>query len=269
MPTSAPSVRARSSLASLDDVTMTRAPQSLAICTAVEDTPPPTPMISTSWPARSWPCVTTIRHAVMLVRMKEAASSNEIDAGRGRTLSPRTATSSARPPGRVLAQDAVAHAEAVLALGAELAAAAREVGIDRHPVADLDAGHLRADLGDLARDVAARPERQRRLERGDALADEEVEMVQGAGAHPHQHLAGLDLGVGDVLQLELVGTAELVERERLHAGGLLLSVEFLHEPRQARIVEGRLLAGLVERRAIEQPGVALPELAADVVVASR
>ena len=43
--------------------------------------------------------MTTIRQAVMLVSTNEAASSNEIRDGRGRTLSPRTATYSARPPG--------------------------------------------------------------------------------------------------------------------------------------------------------------------------
>src|SRR5436309_11507654 len=99
MPTSAPSVLARSSFASLDEVTITRAPQSLAICTAVDDTPPPTPMTSTSWPGPTLPWVTTMRHAVMLVRTQDAASSSFTWAGSGSTLSARTATSSARPPG--------------------------------------------------------------------------------------------------------------------------------------------------------------------------
>ena len=43
---------------------MTRAPHSLAICTAVDDTPPPTPITSTSCPGPTLPCVTTMRQAV-------------------------------------------------------------------------------------------------------------------------------------------------------------------------------------------------------------
>src|SRR2546422_8337983 len=77
MDTSAPSWRARSSFASLDDVTRTRAPQSLAIWTAAEDTPPPTPRISTSSPGRTLAWVTTMRQAVMFVRMNDAARSEE------------------------------------------------------------------------------------------------------------------------------------------------------------------------------------------------
>ena len=75
MHSSAPRARARSSFSSLEEVTHTRAPQSLPICTAVDETPPPTPMISRSSPARSRAWVTSMRHAVMFTRMKAAASS--------------------------------------------------------------------------------------------------------------------------------------------------------------------------------------------------
>src|SRR5215813_5880803 len=75
MHSSAPRARARASLSSLEEVTQTRAPQSLPIRTAVEETPPPTPRMRRSSPARSRACVTSIRQAVMFTRMKAAASS--------------------------------------------------------------------------------------------------------------------------------------------------------------------------------------------------
>src|SRR5439155_1688032 len=121
-----------------------------------------------------------------------------------------------KPTGQVLAHDAVAHAEAVLALDAELAATAREVRVHAHAVADPETGHVGTDLGDVAGDVAAGPEGERGLERRNPLAHEDVQVVQRAGADADDHLSGSRLRVGDVLKPELLGTAELVEGERLH-----------------------------------------------------
>src|SRR5262249_53201311 len=48
-----------------------------------------------------------------------------------------------------------------------------------------------------------------------------------------------------------------------------LPVELLYEMREPGIVERGRLVGLVERRAVEQAGIALPDLAPDVLVGAR
>src|SRR5205085_4835879 len=85
-----------------------------------------------------------------------------------------------------------------------------------HTLADLHGGHGGANLDHVARDVTAGPEGQGRLERRDALAHEEIEVIQRARLHADEHLVRRDLRIGDVVVPELVGTAELVEREGLH-----------------------------------------------------
>ena len=75
----------------------------------------------------------------------------------------------------------------------------------------------RAHLGDVARDVAAGPERQGQVEAGQALADEEIEVVQRRRADAHQDVARADRRVRDVLVPELVEPAVLLEGERLQA----------------------------------------------------
>ena len=58
---SAPSSRARSSFSSLDEVTITRAPSALAICSEAVATPLPIPQTNTHSPSRSPARVTSIR----------------------------------------------------------------------------------------------------------------------------------------------------------------------------------------------------------------
>jgi hypothetical protein len=115
----------------------------------------------------------------------------------------------------VLAQDAVLHAHAVLAAPAILAAAAREVRVDRDALPHRDVPHRRAHLGHVARDVAAGPEWEGQGEAGEALADEEIEVVQRRRAHAHQDVARPDGRIRDVLVSELVEPAVLLKRERL------------------------------------------------------
>src|SRR5205085_12619055 len=50
----------------------------------------------------------------------------------------------------------------------------------------------------ISRDIAAGPERQRRLQGRDALAHEEIEVIQRAGLHAYEHLVRLGLRIGDV-----------------------------------------------------------------------
>ncbi len=84
--TSAPSARARSSLASLDDVTITVAPRSFAIPSAARATPPPMPQISTVSPGFVAARVTTIRHAVRCTSGNAAASAHDTVSGTGYTF---------------------------------------------------------------------------------------------------------------------------------------------------------------------------------------
>ena len=80
-----------------------------------------------------------------------------------------------------------------------------------------DVPDRRADLGHVARDVAAGPEGQGQGEAGQTLADEEIEVVQRRGADAHQDVARPDHGVRDVLVPELVEPAVLLEGQRLQA----------------------------------------------------
>src|SRR5204862_4412803 len=83
--------------------------------------------------------------------------------------------------------------------------------------ADLHGPDVGADFSDVTRDVAARPEGQRRLECGNALAHEEIEVIERARAHAHERVVGTDLRIRYVLKLKLFGPPELVKGERLHA----------------------------------------------------
>jgi len=138
----------------------------------------------------------------------------------------------------VLAEDAVLHAEAVVAGRAELAAVTVRFGFTATPVADLHALHRGADLHDLAGDIAAGPEGQRRLQGGMPSRDEDIEVIERARLHADEHLVGLDLGICNVLVLQLVGTAN-----SWNARAFMLSVELLNEARKARIAERGLLSG--------------------------
>src|SRR6185436_5832540 len=216
MHSSAPRARARSSFSSLEEVTQTRAPQSLPICTAVEETPPPTPRIRRSSPARSRARVTSMRHAVMLTRTNAAASS--YDRGGQRDDVPALDRDVlGQPAVGVLAQDAVAYAQAVLAAQAELAGPVVEVRVDRDPVAHRDVADLGSDCCHVTGYIAAGPEWHGQGEAGQAFSDEQVQVIQRGGSDAHQHVAGPDLRVRDVLVAEPVESAVLSERERLHA----------------------------------------------------
>ncbi len=108
----------------------------------------------------------------------------------------------------------------------------RQVAAGRHDervdaVAGLPALHAAADLLDVACDLDA--ERVREVDRKarDPFADVDVEVVQGAGPDPDRHLAGTRFRVVDLLELEDIRVAELVEPYRLHA--IDLRVRFVWE----------------------------------------
>ena len=73
-----------------------------------------------------------------------------------------------------------------------LALAAALPGGEQYAPARLDALAEFAHFDDFARDIATQDVRHGELHAGNAGADEEVEMVQRAGANAHQDLVGLD-----------------------------------------------------------------------------
>src|SRR5204863_8690633 len=80
-----------------------------------------------------------------------------------------------------------------------------------------DAGDVGAGLGDVARDVAARPEGQPCPERRDALAHEEVEVIERARTDAHEGVVRTDLRIRHVPDRELFRPPEFRECERFHA----------------------------------------------------
>jgi agmatine deiminase len=92
-------------------------------------------------------------------------------------------------------------------------------GQHRHdPVADLQAGHVRAEFGDGARQVDPRHVRESDRDHfgQDTGADVVVDRVERRGRHPHQHLPGAGDRTVDVLVAQDLAAAELVETYCLH-----------------------------------------------------
>ena len=81
------------------EVTSTRAPRCLQICSAASATPPPMPQMRTVSPARTCALVTAIRHAVSVARVNAAATSSLTPSGIRRTFVAGSTTSSASVPG--------------------------------------------------------------------------------------------------------------------------------------------------------------------------
>src|SRR5581483_9601003 len=96
--TSAPSSAARTSLSSLDEVTIVRAPSACAIRNAAVATPPPIPQTSTHSPGWRPARVTSIRYAVSYTSGNAAASSNETPSRSGYTYVAGIAASYAWTP---------------------------------------------------------------------------------------------------------------------------------------------------------------------------
>ena len=94
----APSSSARARLPSSRLVANTVSPPARASAISAVATPPPAPWTSTVSPALSPPCVKSIRYAVSHAVGRQAASSNDSDAGLGTTLDRGTATRSANVP---------------------------------------------------------------------------------------------------------------------------------------------------------------------------
>ena len=115
------------------------------------------------------------------------------------------------------ADEAGVQTERLVAAAAVAAVAAGVHQVRHHAVADLPALDALADLGDPPDDLD--PEDERRLDREarQPLADVDVQMVERRRGDVDQHLARAGPRIGDVLELEAVQPAELVEHDCLHA----------------------------------------------------
>ena len=117
-----------------------------------------------------------------------------------------------------VAEGGEAAAEIVLAAQASLALAATESGREQHAPSGLHPAAQRAHLDNLARDVAAQHMRHGEPHAGDARAHEEVEVVQGAGAHADEDFVGLDGGLGRRFVNQLFRAAVPVNAGEVHGG---------------------------------------------------
>src|ERR1035437_10109864 len=116
-----------------------------------------------------------------------------------------------------VAEHGEAAAEVVVAQEALLTLAATLPGRKQHAPARLDALAEFAGLDDFARDIAAQDVRHGEPHARNAGADEEVQMVERAGADTDEDLVGLDSGLGRFFVDQHFGTAVLVDAGCLHA----------------------------------------------------
>ena len=173
---------------------MTCASSDLAICTPSDPTPPEAPITSTVWPGWTFP--------------SHGPKGGDAGDRKGRCLLEAE-------PGRL--QD-----ELVRPGGRELGERAL-LGGTHHAVAVLEAGDVRADRLDRARDVPASDGDPR-----SADPDRDAGHVRHAGhhvphvgttpcgVHPHEHVVVADHGFLDVSELQHVRRAVAILHDRLH-----------------------------------------------------
>src|SRR5439155_24729417 len=108
----------------------------------------------------------------------------------------------------------VPRAFVVSAGKARRAAAAAQAWLQHHSAPDSDFRDNRRH--DFAGHVAAGNVRHRDLDVLEPAPRPQIEMIEGAGAHPHQNFAGLEWRLRNVLEAEDISTAVLVESDSLH-----------------------------------------------------
>ena len=87
-------------------------------------------------------------------------------------------------------------------------------GREQHALPVLEIGDILADFDDFAGNVAA--EDMRQVYAGQALAHEEVKVVQSAGPHADEDLVFARLGIGNVFVGENFGPTELMNANGFH-----------------------------------------------------
>ena len=84
------------------------------------------------------------------------------------------------------------------------------------PLAGFEARDLRSSRFDHSRGIHAGRVRQRRLERVRAAADVSLDRVHAGGANAHNDLARAGLGIRNILELQNVRLAELMNADGFH-----------------------------------------------------
>ena len=190
-------------MASLPDVTQTRAPSAHAICTQKVETPEPPPVTRIRRPGAAPAQVTVARHAVRPARGKAAASSQLRAGGFEWTLRAATTTRSANVPS--VGEPRMSNA-ADAARSSSPHASAGSITTSSPDGDSRDAG---AECRYAAR--AVRTERHGHGRRGLA-PDPPVAAVEGRRHELDDDLARSGHGVGEVLDLE-AGLARVGERK--------------------------------------------------------
>jgi hypothetical protein len=121
----------------------------------------------------------------------------------------------------MLAEDAIARTERLLAGKAVLTGAIAQARIDDDVIADRDAADIGADLVDDAGGVRAKNPGRRIRHAGQAGDDEEVEMVERRGAHADAHIRRANhLGNRKIVAiLDAIEAAVAGDRQRAHVRG--------------------------------------------------
>ena len=117
---------------------------------------------------------------------------------------------------RPISEDVVAGTEIVRAREALRALAAAQPRLQHHPQSARDVSALGSHH--LTGDIATRTVRQPKARQASALP--QIEVIEGAGADAHQHLARSDLGVWHLLVAKDVESSMLVKSNGFHGGGV-------------------------------------------------
>ena len=125
-------------------------------------------------------------------------------------------------------------------------------GAGGDPVADGPVGDVGADGGDRAGDLAARRERQRRLELVEVLDHQHVGEVDAAGVDVDDDLVRPAARVGDLLDDEVLGRSVGVEDGGAHRAQSTRSATRRRQPEPA---VGLSVSELVDRRDRRAPAV--------------
>ena len=187
---------------------MTRAPSAFAICSAKMETPP-VPRVSTVWPGRTGPSVTSALQAVTAAIGSAAASSWLQPEGGGYQRS-------FREDDLFLTHARAGPAErGPRVLAPEAAILPADYRMRDHPVSRSPRGHPITDLDNHARSVTDRNLGQGQTRVVKTLQDQQIPVVEGCGPEANEHLARTrPLGAG-LLEAQ-VPAPKLMEYPALH-----------------------------------------------------
>ena len=119
-----------------------------------------------------------------------------------------------------IAKHGVGRAQVIAAGQALDAMAAGNSGRQDNGIADADARNVRADGGNFAGNIRPGDMRKRKGDARDTAANPNVEMIQGTGSDPHQHVAWTDHWIGDFTIFEDFGPSVTIEGNGLHEHSL-------------------------------------------------